>query len=737
MHPLMQRSISTLRAGYQSCTGPERLLIYSAFVPAVVSLHRNYQLKYEGFAYREFIFIFLVFLSLLIIFCEALKPGKEPRRLAPYPLVRPIFFTGGLFLLWLLLSAFWAPVIFWALRFGAFWLVYLVFLWLLVAALRGEPFRNLFLGAVLLSLNILSLINIVSYFVNGYKMEGFLDVHPLQGAELLATVLPFTVGLFLFHPARVWRGTGLISFFVFYWAILQTAKRSPFLGVFAGMAFATVMLWVLHVRFRNNYASAENQGCCQPANPILIFNRSLWRRLGLLFLLAAALTYAQLTPSGLNGLGREQYNLAKRFQPQEMENRSMQERYQFWAACYEMFKASPLAGQGAGSFRTLYRHYRGHYFQDGLPFGYFCNEEAYTVNRAHNEYLEVLGELGLVGFGLFLLFILLSLFLPLKQIFGAAPTRANTLDLRNQLLAVFALGGLIAFLVSSAASAFGFRVIVSGWAYCTVSALALALVAPATQQELVLESRKSKNLPFAFSIASLLLLTGIIAYYSFRILMGDFYFWKYHTLKRQEVSYLDKAIAWFPQHPGPHLLRAQNKFLDLFWLRMTLEKTLAEAGTQKPSVNPDDRLLMRKLLKRSLWEEIGKDLDAAYINGVALSFTPAYKALAAEVILQPALAHSVLERALDEFPDSPFLAAYYLHLSRKLDKPDGTTAKRLHFVRRFQEKEFRQWQRFFENSDGVLESKTEEFSGLAGYQTNFQRIYREILEWNHEGIGKR
>jgi O-Antigen ligase/Tetratricopeptide repeat len=58
-------------------------------------------------------------------------------------------------------------------------------------------------------------------------------------------------------------------------------------------------------------------------------------------------------------------------------------RWQFWAAAGEEWKSAPLAGRGAGSYEAWWAQH--------ASFSYF-------VRNAHSLYLEVLGELGLVGF---------------------------------------------------------------------------------------------------------------------------------------------------------------------------------------------------------------------------------------------------------------------------------------------------------------------------------------------------
>ena len=58
-------------------------------------------------------------------------------------------------------------------------------------------------------------------------------------------------------------------------------------------------------------------------------------------------------------------------------------RWQFWTAAVKEFESAPFKGRGAGSFESWWAQH--------APFSYF-------IRNAHSLYLEVLGELGIVGF---------------------------------------------------------------------------------------------------------------------------------------------------------------------------------------------------------------------------------------------------------------------------------------------------------------------------------------------------
>jgi O-antigen ligase len=65
-------------------------------------------------------------------------------------------------------------------------------------------------------------------------------------------------------------------------------------------------------------------------------------------------------------------------------------RWQFWETAIDQFRDAPVVGQGAGSFEAWWAAHR---------------TIAHFVRDAHSLYLEVLGELGLIGFAALILFI--------------------------------------------------------------------------------------------------------------------------------------------------------------------------------------------------------------------------------------------------------------------------------------------------------------------------------------------
>jgi len=103
-------------------------------------------------------------------------------------------------------------------------------------------------------------------------------------------------------------------------------------------------------------------------------------------------------------------------------------RAHFWAVTLDIIKAHPYIGTGLGAFGVIYTRYDT---RNGL----------YRLEQAHNDYLQVLSDAGIVGGVLGLSFVVL--------LFYKAISRAKSRDDFRRGVALAALSGCFAVLVHS------------------------------------------------------------------------------------------------------------------------------------------------------------------------------------------------------------------------------------------------------------------------------------------------
>ncbi|MBF0275143.1 MAG: O-antigen ligase family protein [Nitrospinae bacterium] len=123
------------------------------------------------------------------------------------------------------------------------------------------------------------------------------------------------------------------------------------------------------------------------------------------------------------------------------------ERLIQWLVAIEMFKENPLLGVGPGGYQYKYKDYEIKIKEKpGSP---FYGLSFYVAKHAHNEYLQLLAEIGLIGFLLFislLFYYFYRVVLLIKALSGRK--KRKTLFLINLGIAC----SLIAFLITAVTS---------------------------------------------------------------------------------------------------------------------------------------------------------------------------------------------------------------------------------------------------------------------------------------------
>jgi O-antigen ligase len=151
----------------------------------------------------------------------------------------------------------------------------------------------------------------------------------------------------------------------------------------------------------------------------------------------------------------------QRFQTTSFTEPNTSVRLLFWGVGWEMFRAHPLLGVGANNYEIAFPQARAQFSALHMNSPLVGLNEHLLTRYAHNEYVQILAELGGIGLLLFVIFCLV-----LIRTFWRALSRA-----RQPLLVLGCGAGLLAFAVSSGASAFSFRWVGSGLVFFFAAAL--------------------------------------------------------------------------------------------------------------------------------------------------------------------------------------------------------------------------------------------------------------------------
>ncbi|MGI8641549.1 MAG: O-antigen ligase family protein [Pyrinomonadaceae bacterium] len=378
----------------------------------------------------EFAFAGLLFLTLFF----ALKFPKNKINFIRFAdrevlwIVLPLI----LFTIWSGLSIIWAESWRNALHHTLLWACYGLFYFLarqIIAKPRLLDFSLKFTGLIMLILGITCLIE---YLSNAQAINSFFTYRYYKYAEALVTLLPMYLALTLQLKSRFSLFAGVIAFTAWL-VMLLSLSRTVFIAGFVcvGLFFALVFLfygWKTYIRKS--------------------------------FLMISLFLVAMLITQTLSSATKESSTI-KRFTSNEDSQANLEWRYMVWGMTFEAFKQTPFKGMGADNFVVDYRTIRENYSTLDLENKLLETDGIILPERTHNEYLQILSELGLVGaifFGWFL--------------FGIAWLFISIRKKSVSLLSIASFAGMCAFLISSLASSYSFRVPANGVCFFFMLALA-------------------------------------------------------------------------------------------------------------------------------------------------------------------------------------------------------------------------------------------------------------------------
>ena len=384
-----------------------------------------------------------------------------------------VIITATLFIVWIAASMLWAANPYSAAHYAFTWGAYLLFFILIrIAALRPRVLRSSFyvLGAVVWLLSISCLIE----WLGGAALTDHLyrsTVKPLfRGfsgfGEVMAVTTPIFGALSLAlrkkRQAAMCAATALMAWLI----TLQAFQRSPIVGAVAGL----LLLATGVVAIRS----------CRPHG---------FGRAGLLFGGFVLIAVAQLVV--FRPIQGEDLTLVERFKATSASEANTAVRLLYWGVGWEMFRAHPLTGVGANNYEVAFPVARERFAAAHADSSLLGLNEQLLTQYAHNEYVQILAELGLVGmvfFGAFCLLLVRTLWIALRHA-------------RRPLPALGAGAGMLSFAVSSFASPFSFRWFGGGLMFFFSAAIVSHYAASAKREERSEPSRIRTRLAPAGALA--------------------------------------------------------------------------------------------------------------------------------------------------------------------------------------------------------------------------------------------
>lgn len=199
------------------------------------------------------------------------------------------------------------------------------------------------------------------FYVSANHMAGFLTLAglPLLGVAVLGGGLPMGVRL-----------TAMLGFLLAGIGVGFSTSRGGVLGFFGGMGILMVLAFMLWLKERRSRANRRSAG-------------TGWWLVGLAALFSVMLGGAAVVLRRFFGAGHDLKDLNG--------------RGPLWDAAMEQWQTSPIIGTGARSYEYMERGFRT------FETNWMTGSGQVDAQFAHNDYLQCLGEYGLVGLVLALL----------------------------------------------------------------------------------------------------------------------------------------------------------------------------------------------------------------------------------------------------------------------------------------------------------------------------------------------
>ena len=378
----------------------------------------------DGLPWRQELFLsFLLTASLILVWLRRDSLRYEALRKNS----RAITFLA-LFVCWILLSSIWANDRYQALHLAMQWTCYLFFFILLLCASTKTLRKSIPILIVVVWILIAS--SVLETWFGAPLTDGSLRVavKPILRAsgtfgELIGVCGVLFAG-FSLCVRRTRRAVILGATAVGCWlATLQSLERAPFIATTAGLLLLVVT--ALIVRQRNHL------------------------RIALLSTAVVAVFVSQSLPvakepDAISIVGRLEQNL--------QNDSNTHARLLLWAIGFEMLKAYPLTGVGGGNYQVSYDDARTAFASNHPNSPLVGLNDHLLPMFAHNEYVQMLAELGVVGFALFVGFIVTILWEAFRGLRSG----------RNRMMILTSGSTIVAFMLSSGASASSFRSIGGG-----------------------------------------------------------------------------------------------------------------------------------------------------------------------------------------------------------------------------------------------------------------------------------
>jgi len=327
-------------------------------------------------------FFLLAILGLVLWGFNILK--KEEFKIISNPLNIPVLS----FIIICVLSIIWSDTPFISLKELPLFLAGPLLYFVIVNNIFNEQQINRIIGAVIIVGTLFGIYGIFQYngidfsfWIGNYGRGKVFGLFGNAGyfAEYLILPLPIAISLFLVSKNKIIKLLLLIGILAISSAIVFTFTRTPYLSI----VFSLIFMLFLFLISRGKEFFTDNK-------KIFI----------VIFLAILIIVSLIVVPNPLNKPDTVISKIKNKTSINKLtQGFSIQRRIATWKSCILLIKDHPLLGSGIGTFKYNSLKYQAKFFDQGenrslYPYG--------IAEKAHNEYLQLWAELGVIGFIIFI-----------------------------------------------------------------------------------------------------------------------------------------------------------------------------------------------------------------------------------------------------------------------------------------------------------------------------------------------
>ena len=303
---------------------------------------------------------------------------------------------------------------------------YLIFLsyffiyFLIINNIEDKRQFNSFIHLFFISSFIISVYTLLHYYGFIFYLKEFGPVISTIGqknwiSNYLALIFPIIFSFFLIEEIKRKKLFYYLLLSVLYTTLLICQSRGIWISIILTAIFAISII----VKFKLLEVFHKNR-----------------KWLGLLLATFIIITVIYSTDNPLN---KSAINVTERaISTFDEQDSSINARLLMWRTNFEMIKEKPLFGTGIGTFKINYLDYQAKFIKNNPYYRKYSGK----AEEAHNEYLQMGAELGIVGVGVFLAILFIFYRLVLNYL---KKERSN----KNKMIVLGLITGITSFLIHS------------------------------------------------------------------------------------------------------------------------------------------------------------------------------------------------------------------------------------------------------------------------------------------------